>query len=84
MFFCIKYYLLYLTGPRVLRIETKQVPRPSQAEVVLSDGEFSSHCLVKISFFESVLLVFIITLIFSTVILKMASFNTINNFCLVK
>ncbi|XP_054259869.1 protein hu-li tai shao isoform X8 [Macrosteles quadrilineatus] len=26
-------------GPRVLRIETKQVPRPSQAEVVLSDGE---------------------------------------------
>ncbi|XP_046689310.1 protein hu-li tai shao isoform X10 [Homalodisca vitripennis] len=25
--------------PRVLRIETKQVPRPSQAEVVLSDGE---------------------------------------------
>jgi hypothetical protein len=24
--------------PRVLRIETKQVPRPSQAEVVLSDG----------------------------------------------
>ncbi|XP_054259640.1 protein hu-li tai shao isoform X4 [Macrosteles quadrilineatus] len=24
-------------GPRVLRIETKQVPRPSQAEVVLSD-----------------------------------------------
>ncbi|XP_046385544.1 protein hu-li tai shao isoform X11 [Ischnura elegans] len=25
--------------PRVLRIETKQVPRPSQAEVVQSDGE---------------------------------------------
>jgi len=25
--------------PRVLRIETKQVPRPSQAEVVLSDGD---------------------------------------------
>ncbi|XP_063231334.1 protein hu-li tai shao isoform X6 [Bacillus rossius redtenbacheri] len=25
--------------PRVLRIETKQAPRPSQAEVVLSDGE---------------------------------------------
>ncbi|GLH07474.1 Protein hu-li tai shao [Gryllus bimaculatus] len=25
--------------PRVLRIETKQVPRPSQAEVVLSDAE---------------------------------------------
>lgn len=26
--------------PRVLRIETKQVPAPSQPEVVLSDGEY--------------------------------------------
>lgn len=30
----------------VMRIETKQAPKPSQPEVVLSDGEFS-HFLYK-------------------------------------
>ncbi|XP_044584615.1 uncharacterized protein LOC123265087 isoform X4 [Cotesia glomerata] len=29
--------------PRVLRIETKRVPKPSQAEVVLSDGKMHEH-----------------------------------------
>lgn len=29
----------FATEPRVLRIETKQVPAPSQPEVVLSDGK---------------------------------------------
>lgn len=29
----------FATEPRVLRIETKQVPVPSQPEVVLSDGK---------------------------------------------
>lgn len=53
--FCNKYYLFCLTGPRVLRIETKQVPRPSQAEVVLSDGEFefSSLCLIGLHFLKA-------------------------------
>lgn len=30
--------LFHAAEPRVLRIETKQAPRPSQAEVVQSDG----------------------------------------------
>lgn len=31
--------LIILIEPQVLRIETKQAPRPSQPEVVLSDGK---------------------------------------------
>lgn len=32
-------FLFYFIEPQVLRIETKQAPRPSQPEVVLSDGK---------------------------------------------
>lgn len=37
---------------RVLRIETKQAPRPSQPEVVLSDGMIYHH-IVNIEYFHS-------------------------------
>lgn len=45
----------FSTEPRVLRIETKQVPAPSQPEVVLSDGKiFSLFTLPQINIFSSV------------------------------
>lgn len=41
--------IILLAEPRVLRIATKQVPVPSQPEVVLSDGKFISLFRKKVN-----------------------------------
>lgn len=41
-------FLICFTEARVLRIETKQAPRPSQPEVVLSDGMILHFILISL------------------------------------